>query len=125
MFGLKKKAPDKDFIHADDCKIAKADPGVKIPWSEASAGRWEAVCVCKTEHFYEPSAPRTRLDPFDPSTFRHMGECEHRDMTDPALLRVILKVREGVEEGYSRVECGGCGTWWYVPHYAPEEGTGG
>jgi hypothetical protein len=69
MLGFKKKAPDKEFIHADDCKIAKADPGVKIPWSETRGGRWEAVCVCKTEYFYEPPAPRTRLDPFDPSTF--------------------------------------------------------
>jgi hypothetical protein len=29
---------DKAFIHADDCKIVKADPGVEIPWSEVESG---------------------------------------------------------------------------------------
>jgi hypothetical protein len=120
MFGLRKKGPDKAFIHTDDCKIVKADPGVKIPWSEVEDGHWVATCVCGSKHFYEPQAPRTRLDPLDPSTFRHLGQCEFRDTTDPVLIRAVLKVTEGVEEGYSRVECNACGTWWYVPHYAPE-----
>src|SRR5215204_7414177 len=36
-----------------------------------------------------------RRDPYDPSTFRRAGECEHRYTSDPALLRAILKVRDG------------------------------
>jgi hypothetical protein len=57
--------------------------------------------VCGAEHYHEPCAnDRVRLDPYDPSTFRHAGQCEHRDASDPALLRVILKVRDGVSGGY-------------------------
>jgi hypothetical protein len=31
MFGLSKKGPTQPFVHADDSKIVKADPGVEIP----------------------------------------------------------------------------------------------
>jgi hypothetical protein len=54
------------FIHTDDCKILKADLGVMIPWSEDESGRWAAICVCGSKHFYEPPVLRTRLDPVDP-----------------------------------------------------------
>ena len=47
-------------------------------------------------------------------------ECEHRYTTDPTLPRVILKVRDGLGEGYWWVECGACATSWAVPHYARE-----
>jgi hypothetical protein len=120
MFGLKKKGPDKAFIHTDDCKIVKADPGVEIPWSEVERGHWEAVCQCQSEHFYEPAAPRARLDPLDPSTFRHAPECEHRDTTDPAFIRALLKIQDGMDEGYWWVTCGSCDTSWQVLHYAAE-----
>jgi hypothetical protein len=49
---------------------------------------------------------------------RHMPECEYRDATDPGLLRILLKVRDGAGGGYWVVECGACGTFWQVPHYA-------
>jgi hypothetical protein len=120
MFGLKKKAPDKVFVHADDCKIVKVTPDVKIPWNEVESGHWQAVCQCRAEHHYEPAPRRTRLDPADPSTFRHAPQCEHRDTTDPALLRAILKVRDGADGGYWWVECGSCDMGWQVPHYAAE-----
>jgi hypothetical protein len=76
---------------------------------------------CGTEDVYEePADRRARLDPLEPSTFHHAGQCEHRDTTDPALLRAILKVREGAGEGYWWVECSACDTAWQVPHYAAE-----
>jgi hypothetical protein len=95
-----------------------ADPGVQIEWLEVSAGQWEAVCACGHEFFHEPlTDERDRLDPYDPSTFRHAGQCEHRDTTDPALLRAILRVRDGVDGGYWWVQCATCEHGWQVPHY--------
>jgi hypothetical protein len=120
MFGLnlKKKGPTLPFTHAADCKIVKADPDVQIEWSEVSAGHWEAVCVCGHEYFNAPlTDDRERLDPYDPSTFRHAGQCEHRDTTDPALLKAILKVRDGAGGGYWWVQCATCDCGWQVPHY--------
>jgi hypothetical protein len=56
--------------------------------------------VCGTEYFHEPyTDDRVRLDPYHPSTFRHAGQCEHRDTSDSALIRAILKVRDGVGGG--------------------------
>ena len=65
-----------------------------------------------------------RLDPLDPSTGRHFGQCEHRDTTDPALLRVLLKVRDVAFDGgdYWYVTCGACEAEWQVPHYAAASG---
>ena len=117
MFGLKKKGPTQPFTHADDCKIVKADPTVQIEWSEVERGHWREVCVCGTEDHYEPVAARVRLDPYDPATFRHAGKCEHPSTSDPALTRVILKVRDGAGGGYWWVECGTCECGWQVPHY--------
>jgi len=64
------------------------------------------------EEFESSSTPMT------PSTFRHAGQCEHRYTSDPALLRAILKVRDGAGGGYWWVECGTCECGWQVPHYA-------
>jgi hypothetical protein len=62
----------------------KADPGVEIRWSEVETGHWETICVCGAEYFHAPlTDDRVRLDPYDPSTFRHAGQCEHRDTSDP------------------------------------------
>jgi len=63
-----------------------------------------------------------RLDPYDPSTFRHAGQCEHRSTSDPALLRAILKVRDGAGGGYWWVECASCEIGWQVPHHAESVG---
>jgi hypothetical protein len=118
MFGLKKKTgPTRPFTHTDDCKILKADPDVEIPWNEVEAGHWRAECVCTVEYYNEPFVDdRVRLDPLDPATFRHLGQCEFASETDAAMLRILLKVTDKGE--YDWVECGSCGAGWQVPHYA-------
>jgi hypothetical protein len=119
MFDRRKKRPTRPFAHADNCKIVKADPSVEIPWQEIETGLWIAECVCGKE--YEREAPadrRVRLDPIDPSTSRHGLGCEHRDVTDPVLLRAILRVHD--REGYWWVECGTCDYGWQVAYYAAE-----
>ena len=122
MFGLKKKGPTQPFTHADNCKILNADPTVQIQWSEVETGHWRALCQCGSEDVYEePTDRRVRLDPYDPSTFRHAGQCERRHTTDSALLRAILKVRDGASGGYWWV-CGTCECGWQVPHYAESVG---
>jgi len=50
-------------------------------------------------------------NPYDPSTFRHAGQLEHRYTSDPALLRAILKVRDGA--------CGATGGWNAAPATPP------
>jgi hypothetical protein len=82
--------------------------------SHLARRHWQAVCECGSEDIYEePADRRARLDPF---TFRHAPQCEHRDTTDPAVLRVILKVRDGAGGDYWWVDCGTCGYGWQVPH---------
>jgi len=39
---------------------------------------------------------------------------------DAAVLRVILKVKDGAGGDYWWVDCGTCDTAWQVPHYAAE-----
>jgi hypothetical protein len=118
MFGLKKKrCPAQPFSHSENCPILKADPTTQIEWVEVETGHWQAVCQCGTEYFHEPfTDDRERLDPYDPSTFRHAGSCEHRDTTDPDLLRLVLKVKDGAGGGYWWVECATCEHGWQVPH---------
>jgi hypothetical protein len=120
MFGFK-KGPTRVFTHAYDCRIVKADPGVKIPWSEVESGHWQAVCSCGTEDVYElPADHRARLDPLDPATFHHAGQCKHRGTTDPVLLEAILNVKDGLGGDYWWVQCSSCDHGWQVPHYAVE-----
>ena len=52
-----------------------------------------------------------------PATSRHAGECEFAAETDPAMLKVLLKVRDGAGRDYWWVECGACACGWQVPHY--------
>jgi hypothetical protein len=119
MFRRKYQPPSRPFSHADNCKILTADPGVEIEWSNLGGGRWTRVCVCGDETWYEPEPERRRLDPLDPSTAKHAGECEFRN-ADRNVLRVVLKVRDGADGDYWWVECGACDTAWQVPHYAAE-----
>jgi len=51
-----------------------------------------------------------------------MGQCEFASMTDPSVLRVLLKVKPGMGESYDWVECGGSGSGWPVPFYAESVG---
>ena len=84
MFGLRKrKPPNKPFTHADDCPIVKADPDVEIPWSYLGEGFWRAECVCSFESYTEPLVDnRVRLNPYDPATSKHLGQCEYIGETD-------------------------------------------
>ena len=116
MFGRTKKGPDKAFIHSENCKILAADPSAEIQWSEIERGHWVAECVCGTEHYHEPRTRRARLDPVDPRTARHLPQCEFASETNPATLKVLLKVRE--RDGYWWVECASCEAGWQVPFYA-------
>ena len=88
------------FRHADDCRIVAADPGVSIEWSEIERGHWVAVCLCGEEHYREPVPARARLDPLDPKTSRHVPQCEFASAADSAVVRVLLKVREGTGGDY-------------------------
>jgi hypothetical protein len=121
-FGQKKKGPTQPtppFTHADGCKLVKADPGFEPQWTEVESGHWRRECQCYAEDRWEPRVDRrTRLDPLDPATSRHAPQCEHRDVTDPAIIRAILRVHDS--DGYWFVECGTCEHGWQVPYYATE-----
>ena len=117
MFGLKKKRPPGEFTHTYDCKIVQSDPGVEIPWSYVGDGLWEAVCVCTKEFYRDPEMDeRARLDPLDPKTSQHAGQCEFAGVTDAAVVRLALRVTD--KDGYAWVECASCEHGWQVPHFA-------
>jgi hypothetical protein len=79
------------------------------------------VCVCTIEYFREPITDnRVRLDPYNPATARHLGHCEYISETDPAVIKVLLKVTD--KENYDWVECSGCWGCWQVLHYAESVG---
>jgi hypothetical protein len=53
------------------------------------------------ETYREPASDdRVRLCPYEPATARHLGQCEYVSETDPAVLKVLLKVKPGLGEGY-------------------------
>jgi hypothetical protein len=77
--------------------------------------------VCTAEYFREPITDnRVRLDPSDPATARHFGQCEYVSETDPVVIKVLLKVTD--KGDHDSVECGSCGAGWQVPHYAESVG---
>jgi hypothetical protein len=98
-----------------------ADPDVVIPWSRLEYGRWERICVCNAEYWQEPAPSRVRLDPYDRSTMRHMEECEFKDVSDPVILRALLRITP--KERYAWVECGGCQAGWQVADFAEERAS--
>jgi hypothetical protein len=124
MIGLKKKGPSRPteaFAHAEGCKVVVADPGFQPEWQEIEEGHWRRTCQCYSEDIYEPRVDtRARLDPLNPATFRHAGECEHPATTDPAVIRAILKVTQGPTGDYPWVQCSACDHGWQVPYYAAE-----
>ena len=91
-------------------------------WSELERGHWRAICQCGTEDYCEPVADRIRSDPLDPKTSRHAGQCEFASETEAAMLRVILKVKDGAGGDYWWVGCHSCDSAWQVPHYAESVG---
>jgi hypothetical protein len=55
-------------------RIFRAGPAVEIPWNEVDPGVWERRCACYVERIHvDPGRGLVRLDPYDPSTFRHLG----------------------------------------------------
>jgi hypothetical protein len=48
------------------------------------------------------------------------GSVSSAPRPDAAVLRVILKVKDGAGGDYWWVDCGTCDTAWQVPHYAAE-----
>jgi hypothetical protein len=119
MFGRTKQRhgpPDRPFVHQDGCKILAADRDVQIEWSRIEGRRWERICACGAETWYEPESSRVRLDPYDPATMRHLPQCEFASTTDHAILRALLKITP--KDGYAWVECGGCQAGWQVADFA-------
>jgi hypothetical protein len=79
--------------------------------------------VCTFESLTEPLVDnRVCLDPLDPKTARHAGECEYASETDPSVLRVLLRVKPGMGPDYDWVECNSCGAGSQVAHYAENVG---
>jgi hypothetical protein len=124
MFRSKQRPepPDRPFVHADGCKILAADRNVQIDWQEVERGYWQRRCQCTVEHHREPPARPARLDPLDPKTSRHLPHCDFASETDPALLRLALKVKDGMGPGYWWVTCQVCDASWQVLHYAERVG---
>ena len=118
MLGFKKQGgPPRPFTHAPECKILNLDPNFEPPWQEIETGLWVVECRCGKEYWREPLADgRVRLDPLDPSTFRHAPACDQRDLTDPAIIRATLRVQE--REGYWWVESSMCACCWQTPYVA-------
>ncbi len=110
----KRKPPPSRSSIREGCRIVEADPNVEIPWTDLGEGLWKTECACGFETYTGPLVDdRVRLDPLDPKTSRHMGECEFASETDPSVLKVLLKVRAGL--GLRLAECGACGAGWQVP----------
>jgi hypothetical protein len=122
MFHTRKKIrpPGTEFLHAGDCRILKADADVKPPWNEIERGLWKRECVCSFEYWREPVPQDRRQDPYDPRTFRHAGQCEHRDTTDPGLVKLILDVKPGTGGAYWWVTCQSCAISWQTPYEVAE-----
>ena len=75
----------------------EAEPRVRIKWSEVETGHWRAVSQCGSEDVHEePADRRVRFGPLDARTSRHLGQCEFVSETDPAVLKVLLKVKPGL-----------------------------
>jgi hypothetical protein len=92
VFRRKRKPPDTPFNHAGDCKLIAIDPDLRTEWSDLGYGSWRGGCVCTFEVWSEPIVDdRVRLDPLDPKTSRHLGQCEYSGETDAGMLQVPLR----------------------------------
>jgi hypothetical protein len=48
------------------------------------------------------------------------GKCEHRDTTDPGLVKLILDVKAGTGGAYWWVTCQACAISWQTPYEIAE-----
>jgi hypothetical protein len=88
-------------------------------WNDLGNGYWRRECRCTCEGWSAPLVDnRTRLDPYDPATSRHLPQCEYIHEASPAVLKILLTVKPGLAPGYDWVTCAGCEGSWQVPHYA-------
>jgi hypothetical protein len=53
----------------------------------------------------------------EPSAWRNRAGRAAPCRTDPAVLKVLRKVKPGASRGYDRVECGSCGAGRQVPYF--------
>jgi hypothetical protein len=51
-----------------------------------------------------------------------LPQCKYLSENDPAVLKFVLKVKDGAGGSYWWVECGGCDTAWQVPYYTNSVG---
>ena len=65
---------------------------------------------------------RRETDPLDQKTSRHAGESEFAFDTAAAVLRILLKVKDGAGGNYWWVQCSACDTGWQVPYIAESVG---
>jgi len=116
--GAQPPRPRRAEPFAVDARLCeKLLEATKIPWSEIRRGVWEARFVCGVQYHHDPvTDDRVRLNPLDPKTSRHAGQCEFNGVTDPAMLRAVLRVTR--KDGYDWVECNGCDIGWQVAHFA-------
>ena len=124
MLGLRRKLPPRRHHRSN---MPQAAASCEPTLASNSRGRrsrrehWRRECQCGAEDYREPRVDRrARLDPLDPATARHLGQCAFASETDRDKLRLALKVKPGLEPGYDWVECSGCDCGWQVPHYAAE-----
>jgi hypothetical protein len=92
----------------------------QIQWSEVEIGALAGGLRARGRALPRARRGPARSDPLN----AHLGapECEFAAATDPAVLRVILKVKDGAGGDYHWVECGACDTAWQVPYYAESVG---
>ena len=120
MAALGAGSPQKAFVHSNDCKLLRADPGLEVVWNELRSGFWERRRVCGAEGWHAPEAGRVRRNDYDPATARDLGQCAFVGETDGAMLRLLLKVTD--KGYYDWVQCRSCDAGWQVAHYAESVG---
>jgi hypothetical protein len=86
---------------------------------ETPLSRWRHGFEPRWDYAGQRLCRHTR-DLVDPKTARHAGQCEFNGVTDPAMLRVVLRVTP--KDGYDWVECNACDIGWQVPYFAESVG---
>jgi hypothetical protein len=92
------KGPNKAFSHQEGCTLFLGRPEFPAGRQEVERGFWRGRSAsAASKPFREIDADdRVRLDPLDPKRSHHLGQCEYISETDPAVLKVLLKVKPGL-----------------------------
>jgi hypothetical protein len=84
------------IVHAPDPRIPCEGTGVVAGFVPLKDVIPPDMDVDKPSTFTEPLVDdRVRLDPLDPKTARHMGQCEFASADDSSVLRVLASLAEG------------------------------